>query len=62
MKSIAENIIQEIKEQEKIVPAPSEVKDLFKPNKNNFVKYMEQQLKAYCLIKKKIQSILDKIQ
>lgn len=35
MKSIAENIIQEIEEQEKIVPAPSEVKDLLKPSKNN---------------------------
>lgn len=60
--SIAENIIQEIQEQEAVVPAPTDEKDLFKPNKNNFVKYKMEQLKAYCIIKKKVQTILEEIQ
>ncbi len=60
--SIAKNIIQEIREQEEIVPAPTEEKDLFKPNKNNFVKYKIEQLKAYCLIKKKVKNLLEEIQ
>ncbi|MBR8822885.1 hypothetical protein IX293_001147 [Fusobacterium necrophorum] len=62
IKSIAENIIQEIREQEAIVPAPTDGKDLFKPNKNHFVKYKMEQLKAYCLIKKKIKNLLEEIQ
>lgn len=60
--SIAEKIIQEIQEQEAVVPAPTEEKDLFKPNKNNFVKYKMEQLKAYCLIKKKVKNLLEEIQ
>ncbi len=60
--SIAENIIQEIRGQEAMVPAPTDVKDLFKPNKNNFVKYKMEQLKAYCIIKKKVKNLLEEIQ
>lgn len=60
--SIAENIIQEIRGQEAMAPAPTDVKDLFKPNKNNFVKYKMEQLKAYCIIKKKVKNLLEEIQ
>lgn len=60
--SIAENISKEIRRQEAIVPAPTDVKDLFKPNKNNFVKYKMEQLKAYCIIKKKVKNLLEEIQ
>lgn len=60
--SIAENISKEIRRQEAIVPAPTDEKDLFKPNKNNFVKYKMEQLKAYCIIKKKVKNLLEEIQ
>lgn len=59
---IAENISKEIRRQEAMVPAPTDVKDLFKPNKNNFVKYKMEQLKAYCIIKKKVKNLLEEIQ
>lgn len=60
--SIAENIIQEIREQEAMVPAPTDEKDLFKPTKNKYVKYKMEQLKAYCLIQKKVKNLLEEIQ